>query len=118
IARHPVRAMALGVLGGGLLLGAGVTVVDPLRERLTDDINEGYIERFQQLTAAQTRVLRTQSDGRPIALAGLFSLWPFYGRDFSGYPVYVPLDLGWEEASRPYRFLTDPRSAPDRERWL
>jgi hypothetical protein len=100
------------------LLAVAVVVVEPLREQIAAEIHDGYRTRFDMPPADTFRRMRAEAGGRPIACVGTFTLWPYYGRDFSGRPLYLPLDLDWREATRSYRFLPDPRLHRDRARWL
>jgi hypothetical protein len=110
-----VRVPALVILGA-LGLGLAVAAVEPLRDRVTDKIWDGYIDRIHNLPSATIHEVRTRAGGRPIAVAGLDAWWAYYGRDFGGHPVYVPVGLGGEGFG-PYRFLPDRRDRADRERW-
>lgn len=113
-----VGAAAAAGLIASVVIAAMVVRFDPLRERVTDQISDGYQARFPSLPSGEIRRLREEAGSRPIACVGVHAWSFFYGRDFSGHPVYVPVATPWERGSRPYHFARDPRDRADRELWL
>jgi hypothetical protein len=94
-----------------------VTAVDPMRERLATEVTDDFRDRYAQLPNEVIRELRAAAGGRPIACVNV-PIWPYFGRDFSGHPRYVPANMDWSEAARAYRFTYESADPPDRSRWL
>jgi hypothetical protein len=90
--------------------------VDGKRERLTDLIWDGYLPRIHNLSAEDLRALRERARGRAIAVVGMDAWWAYYGRDFTGNPVYVPAGI---DARRPrlWSFVRDDRAHADSTTW-
>ncbi|HTR96495.1 MAG TPA: hypothetical protein VMH61_01215 [Candidatus Acidoferrales bacterium] len=99
-------------------LALGVTRVDAARERVEAGGWGGHLARIHNLPWDTLRSLRARAAGRRIATSGVASWWGLYGRDFSGRPVYVPVDEPWASASGPFNLLPERRTHPDRALWL
>jgi hypothetical protein len=112
-----IRRVALATLG---VLGLALPVVtlETTRARLLDRAWDRFAVRFRNPPAAMIEDVREAAAGRTVAVFGISTLWPFYGRDFSGRPVYVPVGRPIEEVSGPFCFAGDRRAAADRELWL
>jgi len=109
------RALALVATAGALALV--VAAVEPRRERAAAHAWDGYAQRIHNLSYAQVQQVRALAGGRPIALAGLDSWWAYYGRDFSGHPLYVPVARDWDAARAAWDFQPDRRADADSARW-
>jgi len=114
VARHAFAALLVVAAGVGVTAAA----VDPVRERISDQIWDGYLQNEDNLTAAEVRRVREASAGAPFAVTGMNAWAAYYGRDFSGRPHYMPLDRPWQESSFAWSFRPDPRRDADRGRWL
>jgi hypothetical protein len=131
-----VLAMPLGWLGGRFAKHAGLAAaaiagvviatalalamsfVEPGRERVAEMVWSGYVDHFRSAPLGAIRALREDVNDRPIACVGVYAWWPFYGREFSGRPIYVPVGMSWAQGSRPYHFEPDPRDRADHALWL
>jgi len=113
--RVAASALALAVVA---LLAFSVARVDAARERIEASGWDGHLARIHNLPWATLRALRERAADRRVAVTGVASWWGLYGRDFSGRPVYVPVEESWASASRPYRLLPEARLRPDRQVWL
>ena len=100
------------------ILAAAVTMVEPLRERTTDRAWDAIIQRFDGVPAAVAREVRTESGGRPIAVAGVGSVWAFYGRELKGRPEYVPVGYSLADGRALWRFAPDLRARADAALWM
>ncbi len=110
-----LRALGLLLVTGALALV--VAKVDRGRERVFAAVWDGYARRIHNLSYADVQQVRRLADGRPIAVTGVDSWWGYYGRDFSGHPVYVPVGRPWSEAASAWEFHPDYRDQADRGRW-
>jgi hypothetical protein len=120
--RFAKRAGLAAAAMTGIVIATGLaltmSLVEPGRERVADLVWSGYVDHFRSAPLGAIRALREEVKGRPIACVGVYAWWPFYGRDFTGRPVYVPVGMSWAEGSRPYHFEPDPRDRADRSVWL
>jgi hypothetical protein len=110
-----VRLAAIVV--SALALAWAVARVDPLREKGEAMAWDGHLTHIHNLPWARLREVRAEAAGRPVATAGVASWWGVYGRDFSGHPVYVPVEMGWEASQRPYHLRPEARRRPSAVRW-
>ena len=115
-ARRPSWLIAPGVAAAAIGIALAVVAVEGKREKLTERIWDGYLPRIHNLDAASLRRVRAEAKGRPIAVVGMDAWWGYYGRDFSGRPLYVPVG---RDARGPLRwsFERDPRERADSTRW-
>ncbi len=111
-------ARALAGAAGLLALALLVTAVEPMRGQITDIIWDDYTTRLPNLPARHIRALMGRAHGAPVAITGAQAWWAYYGRDFGGHPIYVPVSLAWETASRPYAMTRDDRDRARPEVWL
>ncbi len=116
--RWPLAARALAVLAVSGVLALAVAVVEPRRQRAFERAWDAFACRVHNLTAAQVREVRARAAGRPIALTGVDLSWAYWGRDFSGRPVYLPVDRDWREGPHAWDFQPSRRALADRARWL
>lgn len=114
-ASAPAFAVVFVVAAG---IGLAAAVVEQSRDRVCDIVWDGYLPRIHNLSAENVQRVREASAGARFSVVGMHALADYYGRDFSGRPVYVPLDRPWHEAASSWRFVPDARGAPDRRRWL
>jgi hypothetical protein len=118
--RLPARSRAWRfplALTGCALLAAAVTVVEPLRQQLEDHTWDSYLKWVDSVPSGLAHELRMESGGRPIAVAGTYSVWALYGREFDGRPEYVPVAAPLSEAREPWRFRPDRRASADAGLW-
>jgi hypothetical protein len=98
-------------------MAAAVMLVEPMRQRITDRSWDTIIQRFDSIPAAVAREVRSESGGRPIAVAGTVSVWALYGRELDGRPEYVPVGYPLANARALWRFAPDVRERASAELW-
>jgi hypothetical protein len=113
---RPARWMHAGLACA--VLAFAVTAVEPGREANTDRVWDAILLHFDNLPSSVVRDLRERSGGRPIACAGLLSVWAFYGRELNGRPEYVPVGTALATTRDLWRFAPDSRAQPDAALWM
>ena len=117
LTRSRVWSAALA-LSACAIVAAAVTAVEPMRERMADVTWDTMIRRFDGVPASVVREVLVESGRRPIAVAGMTSVWPFYGREMKGRPEYVPIGYPLARARELWHFAPDQRASADAGLWM
>jgi hypothetical protein len=117
-ARWPRALRVAAPLALATAVTALVAVVEPGRERVFERGWDDYATRIHNLSSARLREVRALAGDGPVAVTGVDSWWGYYGRDFSGQPLYVPVVRKLRRRGEPWDFKPEARAAADRARWL